>query len=153
MTTPPDHIDFSLLPNDDQNPKREREATDAVKAAIIARAKQHGITVHEDPGAIEPDAKENPERARKIEDEVKPKLIESTAAFRRASVVKEKFRKDGSIIEREVISIVEGRAKLDSSLSELNELADKCLDPVGRVIEIACKVANWVRERVPTRRR
>lgn len=152
MTVPPDHVDFTMSPNDDDDPQREAAASEAVRLAIRQLAKQHGIKVHEEPGAIEPDARENPERAKRIEEETGPKLLASTAQYRKIESTDEQYWRDGTLKRRQVAKIVEGRGKLDASLREFDSLA-KCIDVVTYQVELACKAVNWVCAEVPSRKR
>lgn len=151
MNLPPDHIGFDLVPNDDQDPQREAEATKAVQAAIILLAKQHGLTISEEPGAIEADAQENPQRAEKIANDVKPQLVKATSEYQKA-VVEEEYYPDGKL-KRRAEKIVHWRGKISVCLAELRQLIDACTEWIDGKLEIAAKVVDWVREKVRSRRR
>lgn len=151
MSTPPDGFHFVFLPNDDSDPKREAEATRAVREAIERMAREHGIEVRDQKEAPAHESIENEGRAQKIERELEPKLVESTAHFRRETVIEEEHHADGSSTRR-ASKIVEGRFKLSVSIEELQKLVDKCTYGIGGAVRLTCKAVNWAMERVNSRK-
>ena len=157
MTPPPgDIINIPLVPNDDngdENRKRvDAGANAAVQAASIAFARKHSIEIKEEPGAIEPDARENPQRATAIREKNNPALLLAASEYRKERVTEEVL-KPGGEIHRRTHEIVEGRREMSISLEALITLIKESTYGVATGFSLVAKLVNWAREKLPTRKR
>lgn len=150
MSTPPNHLGFELVPHDDSDPKREAEATKAVREAIVRLAREHGIEVRNEPESPSPESQENQERSQEIERELEPKLFEATARFRKEEIVEEEHLADGSF-KRRAHRITDIRMNLSGSLRGLQDLVDKCTYGIGGAVKLVCKAASWAYDQVRSR--